>query len=342
MSDAQSNHHLSTTSKEVAFIREAVVSTTTELRDLINSIYGKTPSGWIPEDLNAAYMTMEVLQGKFVNIQAGRRGDFEVFEGELPMFRLSLEEHMQKIIEKKEATAALTHSEEPQRQLDEQLAIGQGLLDRAIFLSVEPATRLALSKFFNLETAQKFQTNSIQLEPRQFDEKFHILVSQTLFMKDLQYFRKECAFRDRPVSVAYIDIDEFKKFNQALTETRVDKEILPRFMTALEAFVFGRGYAYREGGDEYLVLVPGAGPDEAGHFFQSLRKHLECLKYSHGNGPTVSIGVCTADASERLTALQIQQFANNAKAFAKKNGRNCVAIYDPGKKREYGTLQILP
>ncbi len=112
-------------------------------------------------------------------------------------------------------------------------------------------------------------------------------------------------------------------------------------MTALEAFVFGRGYAYREGGDEYLVLLPGAGHDEAGYFFQALRKHLECLNYALGKGPTVSIGVCTANSTERLTALQIQQFANQAKAFAKKEGRNRVAVYGTGKSRGNESLQIL-
>ncbi len=117
---------------------------------------------------------------------------------------------MQKIIEKKEATAALTHSDEPQLLLNEHLKIGQCLLDNEIFLTVESAARLSLSKFFNLETAQKFQADSMKLKPRQFDEKFHILVSQPLFMKDLQFFRRECGLRDRPVSVAYIDIDDFK------------------------------------------------------------------------------------------------------------------------------------
>lgn len=41
-----------------------------------------------------------------------------------------------------------------------------------------------------------------------------------------------------------------------LGEVEVDRKILPRFMRTIEAHVFARGFAYRFGGDEYVLLIP--------------------------------------------------------------------------------------
>ena len=75
-------------------------------------------------------------------------------------------------------------------------------------------------------------------------------------LPDLAYFRVKCELRDQSVSVAYVDIDEFKSFNDKYGHERVDRDILPRFMSEIEGVVFSRGFAYRIGGDEYLILLP--------------------------------------------------------------------------------------
>ncbi len=277
--------------------------------------------------------------------KAGIRLPCLISTADLPLLRLAIDEQLEITVLMQEETNQLTHLEEPQRALKLQMEAGQALLGLAPFKEVESTPTYSLSNYLNLETITRIQGSAGALGPRVFDDKFHILISQSLFMKDLRYFRTQCLLRKRPVSVGYIDIDYFKKFNLELPgkETQVDKDILPRFMGALERFVFGRGFAYREGGDEYLVLLPGATNSEAGHFFDSLREHLAGVTYPIVmRGPTVSIGVCTADASERLTPLQIQQYANKAKAFAKNNGRNRVGGYKNEQPRADDTLTILP
>ena len=56
------------------------------------------------------------------------------------------------------------------------------------------------------------------------------------------------------------NIDKFKDFNTKYGETQIDVRLLPRFMAALEAHVYSRGFAYRFGGDEYVVLLPQGAP----------------------------------------------------------------------------------
>ena len=92
--------------------------------------------------------------------------------------------------------------------------------------------------------------------PRQYDEKFHILQVPSFLLPDLGYFRARCEDRETPSAITFIDIDDFKSLNTRHHETKVDRNVLPRFMQAIEAHVFHHGYAYRQGGDEYLILVP--------------------------------------------------------------------------------------
>jgi len=137
-----------------------------------------------------------------------------------------------------------------------------------------------LTDFISLEAAVDALGDALILPERQFDEKFKILQAPTLLQEDLAYYRVHCELREAPLAMAYLDIDHFKeRFNTLYGETLVDRNVLPRFMMCLEAFVFGRGYAYRYGGDEYALLLPGLGQRAAEDALDDLRQQLEHLTY---------------------------------------------------------------
>jgi hypothetical protein len=151
--------------------------------------------------------------------------------------------------------------------------------------SVKPARRPELIDYLTLERVEQieerlkrnFALMNGQDEPketkREFDEKFHILQSPASFLNDLQHARRKCRLRNLPVIVAFLDIDDFKQFNTVHGETVVDRFLLPRFMAAIEAHVYSRGYAYRIGGDEYVLLLPNLDKDSAAEFSKCLNKN---------------------------------------------------------------------
>ncbi len=177
------------------------------------------------------------------------------------------------------------------------------------------------------------------LAPRQYDEKFHILQAPALFLQDLAYFRRKCEIRDAKLTIAFLDIDDFKGFNSDHGETQVDRNLLPRFMQILEAHVYHHGFAYRQGGDEYLMLLPSLSKELAIAFFEELRRKLAAENYPEIEGaPTVSIGICLAEPDCPLTDRELLERANQAKKFAKDNGKNCIATFEgpllvPGELR---------
>jgi GGDEF domain-containing protein len=84
----------------------------------------------------------------------------------------------------------------------------------------------------------------------------HILAAPRLVYPDLHHYRVKCAMRGVSVGLAFVDIDRFKELNTAFGHTHVDRHVLPVFMRAVEAHIYGHGHAYKVGGEEYVVLMP--------------------------------------------------------------------------------------
>jgi diguanylate cyclase (GGDEF)-like protein len=155
-------------------------------------------------------------------------------------------------------------------------------------------------------------------------QKFGILDSPTLFSEDVK-----CASGELGKAAIYLDLDDFKKLNEQLTETLVDKLILPRVHNLLCGCVQNLGYAYAEGGDEFLIFLPNASERIALGVAETLRAVLDAARFPDENGQlrkiTASLGVAHVGSFD--DASQINENANVAKGYAKKNGKNSVAIW---------------
>jgi diguanylate cyclase (GGDEF)-like protein len=237
-------------------------------------------------------------------------------------YRLEKATEVERLREKTAHLEVLDRLDETIRPLDE-LAARRWIREAAAL----PIPRL--TDYLDLERVEKKVREQLRLARREFDEKFHILQAPSLFLPDLHYYREKCALRGAPVAVAFLDIDEFKrKFNTPHGETQVDRRVLPRFMRALEAHVAFHGQAYRQGGDEYMILLPGLSRGLAIAFLEELRGKLGRLDYPDvPERTTVSIGLCVAEADCPLTDRELRERANRAEAFAKRSGRNCIATY---------------
>jgi diguanylate cyclase (GGDEF)-like protein len=226
-------------------------------------------------------------------------------------------------------------------RLDEVIRPLDQLASRDWFRNAVPFPVPRLADYLDLESVEKRFSRELRLPEREYDEKFHILQAPSLFLRDLHYYRSKCLLRGTSVAVAFLDIDNFKqRFNSRFGETKVDRNVLPRFMRSLEAHVGFHGHAYRQGGDEYLLVLPGLSTGLAVTFLDELRRKQAELEYPEvQERTTVSIGLCVADPDCPLTDRELREKANQAEGFAKKAGRNCVATYR-GKHFEADELYV--
>jgi two-component system, cell cycle response regulator len=132
-----------------------------------------------------------------------------------------------------------------------------------------------------------------------------------------------------PLALLLLDIDHFKDYNDTYGHLEGDK-VLVRFSQIIKSCLRANDSAYRYGGEEFTVLLPETGGEEAKTVAQRIRAALEAEKFSPEKGKTViitiSIGVTEYHPKEELSAF-IQR-ADQAMYLSKQNGRNRVsALY---------------
>jgi len=137
----------------------------------------------------------------------------------------------------------------------------------------------------------------------------------------------------RPVSVAIIDVDNFKRLNDARSHETGDT-VLVRFGELLSRAVAEPGFTARLGGEEFLMVMPHTGSAAALVLCQQVRDLVERQRWSaltDGLAVTVSIGVATARPGG--TVSTVLREADAALYRAKDAGRNRVRQAGPEPAR---------
>jgi len=130
-----------------------------------------------------------------------------------------------------------------------------------------------------------------------------------------------------PLALLLIDIDHFKDYNDTFGHLEGDK-VLVRFSQILRSCLRANDSAFRYGGEEFTVILPETGAEEARTVAQRIRAAVEAEIFALHTGrsvsKTISIGVTEYFPSEGMSA-----FINRADAamyLSKQNGRNRVSM----------------
>ena len=178
-----------------------------------------------------------------------------------------------------------------------------------------------------------------------------------------------------PYSIAVVDIDHFKRFNDTYGHDTGDQVL--RLVAGKLARVTGGGEAYRCGGEEFMILYPGKNTSEVVEHLEDLRRKVESAEFrvrghdrrqaprgpdrrneraqartkkghiirqlaeeksNHALSVTVSIGVATSTGSS--DAESVLKAADKALYRAKENGRNRVETTSPVRRTHSKTAGI--
>jgi len=130
-----------------------------------------------------------------------------------------------------------------------------------------------------------------------------------------------------PLALLLLDLDHFKDYNDTYGHLEGDK-ILVHFSQIIKSCLRANDTAYRYGGEEFTVILPETGGDEAGTVAQRIRAALEAERFTPVNGKkvkiTISIGVTEYQPKEELSTF-IQR-ADRAMYRSKQKGRNMVSM----------------
>lgn len=135
--------------------------------------------------------------------------------------------------------------------------------------------------------------------------------------------------RSKLLGIAMLDIDQFKKYNDLYGHPTGD-ECLHRVAGVLsQALRQNSDLLARFGGEEFIVLMPGADAQAAQLVAERMRRAVMNLAIPHEASSisrvvTISAGVAAANLNTRADAQAIMALADEALYRAKSAGRNCV------------------
>jgi diguanylate cyclase (GGDEF)-like protein len=132
---------------------------------------------------------------------------------------------------------------------------------------------------------------------------------------------EQAALTGQPISVVVADIDHFKLINDAHGHA-VGDAVLRDVAYAMRQNLRTFELLYRIGGEEFLLLLPGAGADDAAEVAETLRVAIEELR-PEGLRIACSFGVATAHDEEAVLSTLLKE-ADAALYDAKREGRNRV------------------
>ena len=125
--------------------------------------------------------------------------------------------------------------------------------------------------------------------------------------------------RKSPLSVMMIDIDDFKRINDSHGHLFGDR-VIKETAETISANVRSDDILGRYGGDEFVVIMPGADAATALHVAGRARSGIA----KNGYLATISLGVATFDGSGRETPSELLHRADMNLYQAKNDGKNCV------------------
>jgi len=134
---------------------------------------------------------------------------------------------------------------------------------------------------------------------------------------------EQARLSDRPMALVLLDLDEFKRVNDAHGHARGDavlKDVAYELRKILRSFEL----LYRIGGEELLLILPGAEPAFACGIAEQARAAIEQSQPS-GLRVTASLGVCSA-SGDAIKFGPMFDAADRSLYEAKRAGRNRVAF----------------
>lgn len=193
--------------------------------------------------------------------------------------------------------------------------------------TIERSRRKNFEQFITIENERrKLQEMADRLQDLSCRDEMTGLLNRRRLSDCIRSAAERFQNKGESSALMLIDVDDFKGINDHFGHD-VGDDVLVGVAAAIRETLRGRGSAFRYGGDEFLVLLPGMAACEGAVVAGTVRTAIEQHSLLTGLGCqlqiTVSIGI-TEVASPRDTLRAVMEIADAALYSAKKQGKGRI------------------
>lgn len=193
----------------------------------------------------------------------------------------------------------------------------ESLMDVSVSFIDVPDSKMILLQFKDV-TIKRLEEEQFA-EAAQTDAQTGLANKRSLTMK-LENMLGEARRDSVPVSVLFIDLDNFKKCNDTYGHAAGD-EVLALVGRVIRDSIRDSDAGFRYGGDEFAVLLRGASREIA---LQVAHRTRTAFEQANTYGTTLSVGI--AEFSPEMLAADLLKAADGALYRAKSDGKNSVMV----------------
>jgi diguanylate cyclase (GGDEF)-like protein len=175
------------------------------------------------------------------------------------------------------------------------------------------------------EIREKEKAHLIALEKLSVTDQLTGLRNRRYFDDHFAIERKRAKRYNKALSLIMIDIDHFKKINDAYGH-QVGDSVLQAFSNLLQENVRPSDTISRWGGEEFIILLPSTSSENAIVVAQKIQSAVNLYHFSEVGNLTASFGVSNVEPNSNSNRDSVNQ-ADQALYEAKKQGRNRVVAF---------------
>ncbi|SDS98845.1 diguanylate cyclase [Halopseudomonas litoralis] len=201
--------------------------------------------------------------------------------------------------------------------------VGIGIVLEALTLAFVISHRIKL--------LEDIRASQEELKKQAATDPLTRLYNRRFFFAEANYLLELAKGADTPVSVMILDIDHFKRVNDDYGHGCGD-QVLTKLAQTLKEQSRSEDLIARFGGEEFVILLPGADLLEASRCAERIRIAVQALKMTAGVNETVqitvSLGIAEFDMEQESVESALTR-ADQALYHAKNDGRNRIYHAEP-------------
>jgi diguanylate cyclase (GGDEF)-like protein len=202
-------------------------------------------------------------------------------------------------------------------------AMSIGMAIESVLLSMALADR-----FKQVETERKLlESKQAQYRELSMTDALTGLYNKRYLQAELSRAVEKTLQSGEPLSLIFLDIDDFKKINDRFGHA-VGDDILISLAHSMRSCTRESDMACRLGGDELVIFMPGISKDKAFHVAERIRVHFETesMRIIDGQSINATISLGIVDLQRNESAESLIERADSAMYAAKQRGKNCSVV----------------